>query len=118
MSQLLLVGFGGAAGSILRYLCQRPLNTDGFPYGTLAVNIVGCLIIGILWAFFSRTNVQETTRLLLMTGFCGGFTTFSAFTYEGVQMLTQGRLIPFVLYTSISVIVGLVATFAGYKCFQ
>jgi len=118
MTQVLLVGAGGAAGSIVRYLCQRSFNTVGFPYGTLTVNILGCLVIGILWGLVTRQAMQEPSRLLLMTGFCGGFTTFSAFSYEGIQMLTQGKIAQFILYTSISVTVGLVATFAGYKCFQ
>ena len=116
MTNLFWVGIGGAAGSMARYLCQRALNAD-FPYGTLAVNVIGCLLIGVLWAAVSRNSLTETYRLLLMTGFCGGFTTFSAFSYEGIQLLTQGRTVSFILYTVVSVAAGLVATFAGYKLF-
>jgi CrcB protein len=110
---ILLVGIGGAAGSILRYLCQRSLNFS-FPYGTLLVNIAGCLLIGLLWGFFTR-HIDEQKRLLLVTGFCGGFTTFSSFTYEGVQMLADNRWIQFTFYTAISVVAGLLATYAGFK---
>jgi fluoride exporter len=110
---ILLVGLGGAAGSILRYLCQRSLNLS-FPYGTLLVNISGCLLIGVLWGLFTR-HIDEQRRLLLVTGFCGGFTTFSTFTYEGVQMLMESRWFIFALYTTLSIVLGLLATYLGYK---
>lgn len=110
---ILLVGIGGAAGSILRYLLQRTLNVN-FPYGTLLVNIAGCLLIGLLWGLFTR-HVDEQRRLLLVTGFCGGFTTFSTFTYEGVEMLMENRWMTFLLYTFLSVVAGLAATYFGYK---
>jgi CrcB protein len=113
LNNILLVGLGGGAGSMLRYLCQRSLNLN-FPYGTLLVNILGCLLIGVLWGLFSR-HVDEQKRLLLVTGFCGGFTTFSSFTYEGVQMLTENRWLSFALYTGLSVVAGLTATYFGYK---
>src|SRR3954470_10773643 len=112
-ANILLVGLGGGLGSILRYLCQRSFNTR-IPYGTFLVNIVGCLIIGLLWGYFSR-HTNEPRRLLLVTGFCGGFTTFSSFTYEGVQMITDNRWISFAFYTTISVLTGLLATWFGYK---
>ena len=112
-NNILLVGLGGAAGSILRYLCQRSLNLN-FPYGTLLVNISGCLLIGILWGLFTR-HIDEQRRLLLVTGFCGGFTTFSTFTYEGVQMLMENRWVIFALYTTLSIVLGLLATYHGYK---
>lgn len=110
---ILLVGIGGGIGSILRYLLQRSLNVN-FPYGTLVVNIAGCLLIGLLWGFFTR-HIDEQRRLLLVTGFCGGFTTFSTFTYEGVQMLMENRWMTFLLYTLLSIVAGLAATYFGYK---
>ena len=111
--KLLLIGLGGAAGSMLRYLCQRWFNFE-FPYGTLLVNIVGCLIIGLLAGLFIR-DTDESRRLLLLTGFCGGFTTFSAFTHEGIVMMLDNRWFIFALYTSASVAGGLLATYAGLK---
>ena len=115
MNAILLVGLGGAAGSIVRYLCQRSLNSFIFPYGTLTVNIAGCFIIGLLWGWFTKGNLSETNRLLLMSGFCGGFTTFSSFTHESIYLLTQQRFLTFFIYVLISVAAGLLATFAGYK---
>jgi fluoride exporter len=110
---ILLVGLGGGVGSILRYLLQRTFNVQ-FPYGTLVVNLLGCLLIGVLWGFFAK-HIDEQKRLLLVTGFCGGFTTFSSFTYEGVQMIMENRWFTFFIYVLSSVSIGLAATFFGYK---
>jgi fluoride exporter len=110
---ILLVGLGGGAGSILRYLLQRTFNIH-FPYGTLLVNLLGCLLIGVLWGFFTK-HIDEQKRLLLMTGFCGGFTTFSSFTYEGVQMMMENRWFTLFIYVLSSVAIGMAATFFGYK---
>jgi CrcB protein len=115
MMQVALVAMGGAAGSVLRYGMQKAGNTS-FPAGTWLVNFVGCFLIGCLWAVSIR-GLNEQLRLLLMTGFCGGFTTFSAFTLEGIQIIMSGRLALFFLYTISSVACGLLATFAGYKIF-
>ena len=113
ISNILLVGLGGGVGSILRYFCQRSFNLD-FPYGTLVVNILGCLLIGILWGVFDK-QFDEPKKLLLVTGFCGGFTTFSSFTYEAVQMIQGNRWFIFILYTTASVFLGLLATWLGFK---
>lgn len=111
--KLFLVALGGAAGSVARYLVQLWLNTS-FPFGTLLVNATGCFLIGLLWGLLSR-ELSESMRLLLMTGFCGGFTTFSSFTYESMDLLLRGRWPGFLLYTCGSVVAGLMATFAGFK---
>ncbi|HEY0066960.1 MAG TPA: CrcB family protein, partial [Flavisolibacter sp.] len=94
--KLALVGLGGGAGSMLRFLLQRAFNAS-FPYGTFIVNITGCLLIGLLWGL-GRGNGSETGRLLLVTGFCGGFTTFSAFTQESVELLEQHKAFTFLAY--------------------
>ena len=113
-NQILLVGLGGAAGSILRYLIQQALNQQQFPYGTLLVNIAGCFLIGMIWALSIR-GLYGPWVTFLVAGFCGGFTTFSAFTAEGIMMLRAERIMTFVIYTSISVITGMFATYAGFK---
>ena len=114
MQSLILVGIGGAAGSMLRFLCQRWGNLS-FPYGTLGVNLAGCFLIGIFWGMALRNSLDGNLRLLLMTGFCGGFTTFSAFTQESLQLLQQQRVLHFFVYLGLSITAGLLATFAGYK---
>jgi fluoride exporter len=119
---ILLVGLGGGAGSMARYLCQRGVSAfypHAFPFGTLLVNVSGCLLIGILIGLFEKGElVKPEWRLLLATGFCGGFTTFSAFAAENIQLLKDGRLLYFSIYTVASVVLGILATFTGVALFK
>ena len=112
-NNLLWVGLGGAAGSALRYLCQRSWNNH-FPYGTLIVNICGCFLIGLLWGWLQKDD-HDTNKMLLMTGFCGGFTTFSAFTLESIFLLQDHKWAAWMAYTALSIFAGLGATFLGMK---
>lgn len=116
---ILLVGLGGGIGSMARYLCQRWFADNyphHFPWGTFAVNITGCLLIGIFWGLtFKSFTGNENWKLFLMTGLCGGFTTFSAFTLEGIGLLKEQRLALFFSYAIASVVLGLAATYAGMK---
>ncbi|HYO21675.1 MAG TPA: fluoride efflux transporter CrcB [Flavisolibacter sp.] len=116
MIQLGVIALGGAAGSVLRYLVQKTINVS-FPFGTLAVNLVGCFFIGWLWGY-SFKGLTEPMRLFLMTGFCGGFTTFSAFGIESMQMILAGRWTSVGIYIIASVAGGLLTTFLGYKIFS
>lgn len=119
IKNLLIVGLGGAGGSMLRYAVQKIFNAHiaaAFPTGTLLVNISGCFLIGILWGFASRSlDWNEEIKLLLMTGFCGGFTTFSAFTLEGIGLLKESKTTLFIIYITASVVGGLLATFIGIR---
>lgn len=119
INNYLIVGLGGAAGSMLRYGVQRLFNvqsTASFPSGTLLVNISGCFLIGILWGLVSRSlSWNEEMKLLLMTGFCGGFTTFSAFTLEGIGLLRESKTSLFIIYLTASVVGGLLATIIGIR---
>ena len=119
IKNFLIVGVGGAVGSMLRYAVQKffqAQTTAAFPTGTLLVNIAGCFLIGILWSLVSRSLTwNEEMKLLLMTGFCGGFTTFSAFTFESIGLLKEQRLGLFFTYITASVVIGLLATFAGMR---
>ena len=119
IKNLLIVGLGGGTGSMLRYAVQKIFTSYGapaFPTGTLVVNISGCFLIGILWGIVSRSFTwNEEMKLLLMTGFCGGFTTFSAFTLEGIGLLKENKTALFIIYLTASVIGGLLATFIGIR---
>jgi CrcB protein len=119
IKNFLIIGLGGAVGSMLRYAVQKIFQAQSaiaFPTGTLLVNIAGCFIIGILWSMVSRTLTwNEEMKLLLMTGFCGGFTTFSAFTLEGIGLLKENKTALFLIYLTASVVGGLIATFIGIR---
>lgn len=114
---ILLVGLGGGVGSVARFLCQRSVSAwypHAFPFGTLIVNFAGCFLIGLLLGLMEKGSiVKPELKLLLVTGFCGGFTTFSAFAAENVQLLKDGRLLYFTIYTVGSVLLGILATIAG-----
>jgi fluoride exporter len=116
MSQVMIVAFGGALGSVLRFGVQKWLNLN-FPFGTLTVNLLGCFIAGCLLALLFK-GLNEQLVLFLMTGFCGGFTTFSAFSTESIQLLLADRWIQFFFYIIISVGGGLLSTFLAYKIFS
>src|SRR5436189_1451453 len=119
IKNLLIVGLGGAVGSMLRYGVQKIFQVQtaaAFPTGTLLVNISGCFLIGIFWSLTTRSLTwNEEMKLLLMTGFCGGFTTFSAFTLEGIGLLKENKTVLFLIYFTASVVGGLVATFIGIR---
>lgn len=116
MKQVLLVFLGGGLGSALRYLISKPLNIvfHNFFLGTFLVNIVGCLLIGIILGFSAKNNLLTSNNtLFLATGFCGGFTTFSAFAFEKHGLLKNGELFYFSIYTISSVVVGVLAVALG-----
>lgn len=116
MKQILLVFIGGGSGSVARYLISKFLNLEKYniPYGTLTVNVIGSLLIGIILGLSLKNNsLSQNTILLLATGFCGGFTTFSSFAYENHIMLKSGDLWNFLIYTIGSFILGLFAVFLG-----
>ena len=119
LKNLLIVGLGGGAGSMLRYAAYKIFNAQAtavFPASTLLVNISGCFLIGILWGLVTRSAAwNEEMKLLLMTGFCGGFTTFSAFTLEGIGLLKENKVALFLIYLTASVVGGLLATFIGIR---
>lgn len=116
MKQLLLVFIGGGFGSTLRFIIGKWLNSSetGIPYGTFVANILGSLLIGIILGLAAKNNtLTENSTLLLATGFCGGFTTFSTFAYENHLFLKSGDFTSFAFYTIASFVVGFLAVFAG-----
>ncbi len=114
---MLWVGVGGFFGSSLRFLISKLNQTWpllSLPAGTLTVNIAGSLLIGILAGIFAGRPAAGNMQLLLIAGFCGGFTTFSAFTFENLQLIENGQLSTALLYIVLSVILGILAVAAGY----
>ncbi|MBL4939693.1 MAG: fluoride efflux transporter CrcB [Lutibacter sp.] len=116
MKQALLVFVGGGFGSVSRYFLGKWLNNfeNAIPYGTMLSNVLGSLLIGLILGYFAKTsNISESQSLLLATGFCGGFTTFSTFAYENHLYLKNGDYLNFLPYTLGSLILGFSAVFLG-----
>lgn len=111
---LILVGVGGMLGSMGRYLAAHFIRHGSFPYATFTVNVLGSFIIGVVMGFAARHEGFGNWRLFLATGICGGFTTFSAFAWENLQMLEQYRYGSFLVYVLGTLILGGLAVFLGY----
>lgn len=112
----IIVGVGGALGSIARYLSAAAVTRwlpSAFPWGTFGVNVVGSLAIGLVIGLSQRHGWSDPWRIFLATGFCGGFTTFSSFSLENVQLMRQGDYGVFAAYASASLVLCLLATAAG-----
>ena len=114
---IILVGLGGGIGSIFRYLTAVFVNKyfqTSFPWATFAANIIGCLIIGLLLGFFDKHNLTNPDlKFLFITGFCGGYTTFSAFAAENMNLFQSENTLTAFLYIAASVLTGLFAVWLG-----
>jgi CrcB protein len=121
MRIILLVGSGSFIGGVLRYFSSVFIQNklpQTFPFATLGVNITGCFLIGILFGLTERSGISTEARLFLATGICGGFTTFSAFSQETFYLLRSGHFAYATIYISVSVLIGLLATFAGVSAMK
>ena len=114
IKNLLLVALGGAVGTVGRYLVSKYLDYS-FPWATLTVNLLGSLLIGILTGLIAKGTLSPEMKLLLVTGFCGGFTTFSTFANESFTMIKAADYLSTAIYAGVSVAVGILAVFLGLK---
>ena len=118
MKSFLLVFLGGGIGSSCRFLISNIINNSfkSFHYlGTFSVNVIGCIIVGIVMGFLQKeNNFNQNYLLLFSSGFCGGFTTFSAFANENLDLIKNGNFSLFFLYVISSVVFGIAAAFLGY----
>lgn len=117
MKALLIIWLGGGIGSVFRYLVQIGISKlvhVTFPVGTFVVNITGCFIIGLLYGLADKYSaITFEWRLFLITGLCAGYSTYSSFSYEGISLFRQGNYTYFILYITLTVVVGLFATLGG-----
>jgi len=112
----LLIGLGSFIGGVSRYLLSQLIQNKAltsFPWGTLTVNVIGCLLIGIVFGISERSGLTNEWRLFLATGLLGGFTTFSAFSYESISLIRDGQAGSALLYIGCSIVLGLLATYGG-----
>lgn len=112
-----IIGAGGAVGSVLRYYSGQFISKNypsQIPLGTLIVNLLGCLLIGILLGYFAKNQgLSNEWKLLLVTGFCGGYTTFSTFAAENITLIQNQQVSQAILYIGLSVLLGLAAVYFG-----
>jgi fluoride exporter len=114
---LFIIGTGSFLGGISRFLVSKSIQNmaiSAFPYGTFVVNMTGCFLIGLFYGLSERNQlISPEWRMFLTVGFCGGFTTFSTFANENFAMLRDGNILSVALYASLSVFVGICATYFG-----
>ena len=117
MKLIFIIGTGSFIGGIFRYLLSLLIQTKAttnFPLGTLLVNIIGCFFIGIIFGVFDKGQISNEWRMFLVTGILGGFTTFSAFSIETINLFRGGYIGYALLYVLASVFIGLLATYIAY----
>ena len=119
--EMVAIFVGGGIGSIIRYLITKIsfFSFNSFPYSTFISNIIGCFILGLALTYFMKNDSQNSTIFIFIAvGFCGGFTTFSTFSSEGLELLTNGNLTTFIIYTFTSIFLGIIAVYLGASIYK
>jgi len=121
LKEIIAVFVGGGIGSILRFLISRMsiINNSNFPLPTFISNILGCIFLGIFLSYFIKNNNTESTFFIFLTvGVCGGFTTFSSFSNESLQLIQNGQIFTFLIYLLGSLVVGILSVYGGAAIFK
>lgn len=118
MNSVVWVALGGAIGSVIRYVVAQWIGVreaPQFPWHTFSINIAGCLLIGVVWALVEKYNCVPALRFFLMTGILGGFTTFSSFGLETMQLIQSKAYLTAFSYVTLSNVIGIVMVLAAYQ---
>jgi len=121
LKEIIAVFIGGGIGSILRFLVNKIeiISENNFPYSTFISNFLGCFILGLVLGYFIKSeNPNSVLFVFLTVGLCGGFTTFSSFSYENLQLLQNGEILTFLVYLLGSLIVGIISVYIGMLIFK
>lgn len=115
MKEIILVFLGGGLGSTIRFILNKLIPNDSFPFSTLIVNLIGSFLIGLIISYLIKNNMLKSDYfLLLVVGICGGLTTFSAFSLENLNMIKSNEVFNSIIYILISVSFCIIITYLGY----
>ena len=121
LKEIIVVFIGGGIGSILRFLFNKIeiVSENNFPYSTFISNFLGCFILGLVLGYFIKSENPNSVMFVFLTvGLCGGFTTFSSFSYENLQLLQNGEILTFLIYLLGSLMVGIISVYVGMLIFK
>ena len=116
LKEIIAVFIGGGIGSILRFLLNKIeiVSENNYPYSTFISNVVGCFILGLVLGYFIKNGSNNSTLFVFLTvGLCGGFTTFSTFSNENLQLIQNGHILSFLIYTLLSLTLGVMFVYFG-----
>ena len=121
LKEIIVVFIGGGIGSILRFLFNKIeiVSENNFPYSTFISNFLGCFILGLVLGYFIKSENPNSVMFVFLTvGLCGGFTTFSSFSYENLQLLQNGEILTFLIYLLGSLMAGIISVYVGMLIFK